>query len=91
MLSTGCSGFIGNYEFSMEYDPIQDRFVGWHGGNTIYLLNPETMTCTTVTHAGGPAATPLGTFGKLRYSPKLNVFATCNVVSDNCYTLRLTP
>ena len=90
-LTTGCSGFIGNYEFSMEYDPNQDKFVGWNGGNTIYLLNPDTLSCTTVTYAGGPSAVANGTFGRFRYSPTLNVFVVCNSVNANCYTLRLTP
>lgn len=90
-LTSGCSAFIGHYEYSMEYDPVQDRFVGWNGGNTIYLLNLDTLTCSTVTYAGGPSAVLHGTFGKLRYAPKLNVFVACNDVNANCYTLRLTP
>jgi hypothetical protein len=89
--TSGCSGFMGKYEFNLEYDPIQDRFVAWDGGNNIYLLNPDTLTCSTVTYAGGPTAVPLGTFGKFRYSPKLNVFVVCNDPSANCYALRLTP
>jgi chitodextrinase len=89
--TTGCSAFIGNYEFGMEYDPIQDKIVGWHGGNTIYVLDPDALSCATVPHSGGPAANLTGTFGRFRYSPSLNVFAVCNSVNDNCYSLRLTP
>jgi len=90
-LTTGCGGFIGGYEYSMEYDPVQDRFVGWNGGDTIFLFNPDTLSCTTAVHAGGPAAVPNGTYGRFRYSPSLNVFVVCNSVNANCYTLRLTP
>ncbi len=89
--TTGCSGFIGDYEYGMEYDPIQDRIVGWNGGNTIYLLNPNNFTCTTVSFSGGPASAPNGTFGRFRYVPALNLFVVCNDVNANCYTLRLTP
>ena len=90
-LTTGCSGFIGNYEFGMEYDPVQDKFVGWNGGDLVYILDPVTRTCTTVSHSGGPSALANGTFGKFRYSPALNVFVVCNSVNEDCYTLRLAP
>jgi chitodextrinase len=89
--TTGCSGFIGNYSAGIAYDPIQDRIIGWNGGNTIYILNPDTLSCTTVIHSGGPSDLPNGTFGRFRYSPSLNVFVVCNSVDVNCYALRLTP
>jgi hypothetical protein len=88
--TSGCSGFIGDYGFGWEYDPVQDKIVGWDGGNTVYLLNPDTLSCTTVSHSGGPAAVANGTFGRFRYSPSLNIFVVCNSVDANCYTLRLT-
>ena len=62
-----------------------------HPPQYVYLLNPDTLACTTVTYSGGPSAVADGTFGKFRYSPQLNVFAVCNSVDENCYTLRLTP
>jgi hypothetical protein len=89
--TTGCSGFIGTYEAGMEYDPVQNLIVGWNGGNTVYKLDPDSGICTTVSHSGGPSAIALGTWGRFRYSPKLNVFVVCNSVNDDCYTLRLTP
>jgi hypothetical protein len=89
--TTGCSGFIGQYRSGMEYDPVQDRIVGWNGGNTIYILNPDTLTCTTVSHSGGPSALANGTWGRFRYVPSLNLYAVCNSVNEDCYTLRLTP
>lgn len=90
--TTGCAGFIGDAPRSaMEYYPVQDKIVGWNGGDTIYLFDPVVLSCTTVTHAGGPAAATTGTWGRFRYSPNLNVFAVCNSVDANCYTLRLDP
>jgi hypothetical protein len=89
--TTGCAGFLGSETVGMEYDPVQDRIVGWDGGNTIYILNPDTLSCTTVSYMGGPSAMPNGTYGRFRYSPSLNVFAVCNSVDENCYALRLTP
>ena len=75
----------------MEYDAVQDRIVGWNGGDTVYILNPDTLSCTTVSYAGGPTAPGQGTYGRFRYSPSLNVFVVCNNVNQNCHTLRLTP
>ena len=86
---TGCSGaFTG--ATGVTYDPTQDRIVSWHGGNTVYLLNPATHTCTTQTVSGGPAQTANGTYGRFRYSEKYHVFITCQAVSSNCMALRLT-
>jgi hypothetical protein len=90
LATSGC-GFMSDEGSGWEYDPVQDRLVGWAGGNSIYLMNPDTGVCTTVAHAGGPAASPNGVFGRFRYVPVLNLFVTCNSVDANCYTLRLTP
>ena len=89
--TVGCAGFLGSERVGMEYDPVQDRIVGWNGGDTVYILNPDTLSCATVSYPGGPSAIPQGTYGRFRYSPSLNVFVVCNGVDDNCYTLRLTP
>ena len=89
--TSGCAGFIGNYKAGIAYDPAQNRIVGWNGGNTIYILNPDTLSCTTVSYSGGPTTSVAnGTFGRFRYSPSLNVFVVCNSVDADCYALRLT-
>ena len=76
----------------MAYDPVQDRIVGWAGGDTVYLFNPDTKTCTARTYPGGPgAATELGVYGRFRYFPGLGVFALVNRANQNTYILRLTP
>lgn len=90
--TTGCSGFIGDYEAAMEYDPIQHRIIGWNGGSTIYILNPDTLTCTTVTHNNGPGTdVNNGTFGRFRFAPDKGVFVLVNHMNQNVYTLRLSP
>jgi hypothetical protein len=88
--TTGCGGFIDDYGAGWEYDPVQNLLVGWNGGNNVYLLNPDTRSCSIVTYPGGPTSLSNGTFGRFRYSPVLNVFVVCNAVSANCHTLRLT-
>jgi hypothetical protein len=76
----------------LAYDPIQNLIVGWGGGDTAYLYNPDTDSCTSVTYPNGPgAAQQNGTFGRFRYFPSLGVFAVVNSWASNAYTLRLTP
>jgi hypothetical protein len=89
--TSGCAGFIGNYEAGMAYDPVQEKIIGWSGGNTVYILDPDMLNCTTLSYSGGPSAVPNGTFGRFRYSAALNIFTVCNSVDANCYVLRLTP
>jgi hypothetical protein len=88
--TTGCS-FMDSYAAGWDYDAQLDRLVAWTGGDSVQLLHPETLVCTTVTHPGGPAAIQQGTFGRFRYSRIRQVFVTCNDIDDNCRALRLTP
>jgi hypothetical protein len=87
--TVGCD-FMSTDAAGFEYDPVQDRIVAWIGGDAVYLLNPNTFECTTVSYPGGPTATSTGTYGRFRYYPPLNIFVVCNSVDSNCYILRLT-
>jgi len=99
MTLSGCDGLIsaapvGNGEGSgpgLDYDPVQDKIVGWVTGDTVYIFDPDTRSCTTRTFAGGPG-TPngSGTYGRFRYYPSLGVFGLVNKSGQNAYTLRLT-
>lgn len=83
----------------LAYDPVQDKIVGWPGGNTAYIIDTSqttsttpTLTCSTVTFSGGPPASqPNGTFGRFRYFPGLNIFALVNDWQQNAFILRMTP
>lgn len=89
---TGCGALINAVVPGLAYDPVQDRIVGWAGGDTAYLFNPDTRTCAPVTFPGGPGpANSLGTYGRWRYFPGLGVFALVNAANQYAYTLRLTP
>jgi len=99
MTLSGCDGLIssapvGNGEGSgpgLDYDPVQDKIIGWVTGDTIYVFDPDARSCTTRTFAGGPG-TPngSGTYGRFRYYPSLGVFGLVNKSGQNAYTLRLT-
>jgi hypothetical protein len=94
---TGCpTGFA---DPGVDYDPVLDEIVIWGGGNTVYLYNADTNTCTSQTYSGGPTCTSAscsggvqanGTFGRFRYFPKLDVFAVVNDWASNAYALRLS-
>jgi hypothetical protein len=96
---TGCSNLLNSQSPGLAYDAKQDRIVGWPNfGNTVYIFNPDTRSCTTQTIAGGPPdsnhngapSTTLGTFGRFRYFPDKGVFVLANDAHTNAYILRLT-
>src|SRR5205807_7625360 len=65
--------------------------VGSAGGNTAYLYNPDTDSCSTATYTGGPTTIQgNGTYGRFAYSPALGVFVVANSIDTNVYSLRLT-
>lgn len=96
---SGCGPLISSASPGLAYDPVLDRIVGWPDfGNTVYLFNPDTKSCTTQTFAGGPpdsaheAAAPdsTGTYGRFQYFPSLGVYALINDWNINAHLLRLT-
>ena len=89
---TNCGAMVSQGYPGLAYDSVQKLIVGWAGGDTVYLYNPDTDSCTSQTYAGGPGAQQNnGTFGRFRYFPSLGVFAVVNGWQENGYTLRLTP
>jgi hypothetical protein len=87
--TTNC-GFMSTYGAGWEYDSIQNRLVGWANGDSVYVMDPQTRVCATVSYSGGPAALGNGTFGRFRYSAKSNLFVVCNDVDVDCHALRLS-
>ncbi len=88
----GCDGLITQVYPGLAYDPVQDRIVGWAGDGTVYLFNPDTKSCTTVTYPVDLGAQqPNGTHGRWRYFPGLKLFAIVNDWQQDAHTLRLTP
>jgi hypothetical protein len=89
---TGCSALVQAIYPGLAYDPVQDRMVGWAGGDTVYILDLDTKSCQTKAFGGGPGAQNAnGTMGRFRYFPSLNVFAVVNDWMKNAFTLRLSP
>ena len=93
-----CGPLVGASYPGLAYDPMIDRIVGWPNfGDTIYIFNPDTKSCTTQTFSGGPpdsshqgsTHTTNGTYGRFRYFPEKGVFVVVNEASNNTYILRL--
>jgi len=94
LTGTGCSALVNTAGGApgFVYDPVQKLFVGWAGGNTVYLYNPDSDSCTTQTFSGGPTTIQgNGTYGRFRYSPATGTFIVANDIDSNVYSLRLTP
>jgi hypothetical protein len=90
LTGSGCSAMVNTNAPGFTYDPTQGKLVGWAGGNTVYIYNPDTDSCTTQTFSGGPTTIqPNGTYGRFQYSPVSGVFVVVNDVDSNVYALRL--
>jgi hypothetical protein len=89
---TGCDPLRYTNSPGLAYDAARREIVGWSGGDTVYLFQPETRTCSAETYPGGPGpAQPNGTFGRFQYYSRLGVFALVNDWKQNAFLLRLAP
>lgn len=88
---TGCDDLLRANSPGLAYDPVQDRMIGWAGGDAVVTLDLDQKRCTTRSFPGGPGPqNDNGTFGRFRYFAALEVFALVNAHDRNAYTLRLT-
>jgi hypothetical protein len=88
--TSGCGALPNAGYPGVAYDPVLDRIVGWVGGNTVYIFNPETKSCTTNSPPNGPGPQqPNGTHGRFRYFPAIDGFVLVNDASQNAYVLKL--
>jgi len=86
---TGCDSLRYAHSPGLAYDTERKEVVGWAGGDTIYLFQQDTRTCTAETYPGGPGmAQPNGTFGRFRYFSRLGVFALVNDWKQNAFLLK---
>jgi hypothetical protein len=88
----GCEHLMYANSPGLAYDPVRKVVVGWTGGDTVYLFDPDTRSCSSQTYRGGPGLPQAnGTFGRFRHFPGLGVFAVVNDWKQNAYLLRLAP
>jgi hypothetical protein len=85
-----CSPIVDAAYPGLAYDPISQRVVGWAGGDTVYLLDASTHSCTPLTFPDGPGPQQMnGTNGRFRYFPAYDAFALVNDMSQNAFVLQL--
>ena len=62
MATTNAPAFVTSKQSpGLEYDPVADRIVAWHGGSNVYALDMATGVWTQVALNAGPtAAAPHG-------------------------------
>ncbi len=93
-----CDGLSGSVSPGLVYWQTLDRIVGWPNfGNTVYIYNPDTNRCSTLTYSGGPpdskdasgTVQTTGTYGRMQYFPSLDAAIICNDGDNNCYELEL--
>lgn len=76
---TGCDPVLSAIYPGLAYHPGLDRMVAWAGGDTLYLLDVDQRSCTTLTDGNGPGVQVAnGTNGRFRYFPALGVFGLVN-------------
>ncbi len=82
--TTGLSADISS-QLAFEYDVTLDRFFAWSGDRTVYWLNPVTWAWVSATGGGDdPGPKPgQGTYGRMRFSAKYNVFVLVRSVTQN--------
>jgi len=91
---SGCSALQGSSYPGLDFDTVQNLVVGWPGGggNTIYLLNSATNSCTTVSPGGSaPAFGGVEGGASFHYIPSANVFIAVGDWNVTPAILRLTP
>jgi hypothetical protein len=79
---------VKGYRPGVNYDPVADRIVVWHGG-AVHALNMDTKEWTHLAVAPQDAHVE-GTYGRFRYSPIENAYVAVNSGSENVLIYKLT-
>ncbi len=77
------------------YDPAIGKFVGWAGGASVYILDPDSWEWRRIDAASTNTVVPTapnenGTYGRFRYVPSENAFILVNRADENVYLYKLS-
>lgn len=92
MSTTNAPSLVNNQSSpGIDYDPVADRIVAWHGGSNVWALNMDTGVWSQVASNQGPSssAPSQGTFGRWGYIPQYRVFALINDIDQNAWVFKL--
>lgn len=84
-------GMMSGRGHGFVYDSVNDRYVGWKGGNVLYVLNPVTFAWSSITMTGFvPGAQAYGgTYGRFIYTPTFPGVACVSANNENVWFCRL--
>lgn len=85
---TGGLELANSSQMGLDYDPVNDNYIAWTGGKTVYIIDAETLAVSKITPPG--AASPgspsnNGTYGRFRYAPSLGAFVLVNATNRNVF------
>ena len=83
-----CDPLLKTPSPGLAYIPSIARVIGFPantGGNTYYLMDPTSWTCTSYTATGGPPTSPINPYigGAMQYFPSLDVTVLVDDVGAN--------
>jgi hypothetical protein len=96
---TGCAALNSEVAPGLAYDSSNQLIVGWPNfGNTVWLYNATTDTCSSLTFPNGPTdshhtgspSTTNGTYGRFQYFPSCDCFALINDWDLDAFTLKIS-
>jgi hypothetical protein len=94
-VAASCGG-MGVQWPGFDFDALTSKVVGYpNSGNTVYIFDPVTSTCTTRALPGYTIPAPpaiSGTFGKFRYTPDIQgnfVYCGGGGVTSDCVSLQV--
>jgi len=94
-VSASCGG-MGVLWPGFDFDSFSSKVVGYpNAGNTVYIFDPVSSTCTTQAQSGYTIPVPpvsSGTFGKFRYTPDMPgnfVYCGGGGVTADCVSMQV--
>jgi hypothetical protein len=82
--TTGGDDFIAKESPGLDYDPVSDRIIGWHGGAP-YILDPVRKVWTVGASAGAPPDVKQGIYGRWRYVSGIDAFVVVTGIDHNVH------
>jgi hypothetical protein len=86
----GCDPLMKQAYPGLAFDNERNVVVGWAGGDSVYIFDLKTKSCTAQSFHGGPGEQqPNGTNGRFAYFPGLRAFVLVNDWNQDAYLFRL--
>jgi len=87
--TTGAGALIAKTAPGVDYDPVSDRIVAWHGG-AVYALDLDTKVWTAYNPPGAPPTTGNGIYNRWKYVPSVNAFIVVTDWEENVHFYKFT-